>query len=280
MTDDPKIVCAGTLSYITCYNIASLPPCGYGEHAHTTALLGNDAVIAARLLHAASEQVSCLLLDPTEGDIDALRQATPGMEVRAAGRRPGPVTRSAALQDAAGQRYWLLPPTPAAPKPPFPPPAAAEALLYIDLYDELEEPVLALLAEWAPNRLIINLSGSRHSAKSARLAALRPLLVQASLPNAAAPAALTGAARKLRSTAHASYALVSAGSCGFTLAGADGTWLRTPVRIVSGAALGAGAALAAGALASLAHGIGGAELADAAARGAAAYLAGTGGGGP
>ncbi|MFI0354260.1 hypothetical protein [Actinomadura sp. 9N407] len=272
MIGDQTIVCAGTLSAITCYRVASLLLDGYGEHAEAMTLLGNDAVIVARLLHAAREPVSCLLIGPTDGDERALGDAAPGLEVRTAGRRSGPVTRSATLEATDGRRYWLLPPAPPTPDPsPLPPPVAG-AWVYVDLYDELEDTVIAWLARWAPSRLVVNLSGSRHSAKSARLAPFHPLLIQASLPHTYPAAALEGAARKLRSAASASYTLVSAGPGGFALAGPAGSWQRRPQQIVTGTALGSGAALSAGAVAGLAHGADGADLADAAADSVAAYL--------
>ncbi|MEU8804761.1 hypothetical protein [Spirillospora sp. NPDC048819] len=272
MTADQTIVCAGTLSAITCHSVDSLVLHGYGEHADTTTLLGNDAVIAARLLHTSGEPVSCLLIDPTEADVDALRKAAPGLRVRATGRRSGPVTRSAVLQTSDGQRYWLLPPIPTTPGPLSVEPDTARTLLYVDLYDEVEEAVFTWLAASTPSRLTVNLSGSRRDTKAARLAPLRPLLVQASLPYAASPAALQGAAHKLRSMAYATYAVVSAGPRGFTLTGPDGTWHRTPGRIITGPALGAGAALSAGLLAGLAHGASGADLVDTANNRVTAHL--------
>ncbi|MBO2461762.1 hypothetical protein [Actinomadura violacea] len=271
-----RIVCAGTLASITCFNVSSLILDGYGEQTDTTSVLGNDAVITARILHARTLPASCLLLNPTTGDLAALADAEPGLPVQSAMTRPGAVTTSAVLQAADGRRYWLLPPSPPLTRPSgLPAPRAlAGALLYLDLYDELEETVLPWLTAARPSLagLVVNLSGSRHRAKATRLAALSPSLVQASLPRAVSAQALAQAAGKLRALTAAQHVIVSAGPHGFALCDRCGTYQHTPIRQVSGAALGAGAALSAGACAALLHGQHGHDLADHAAASVTAYL--------
>jgi hypothetical protein len=275
VTGDTAIVCAGTLSQITCYCVRSLDLDGYGEPAAAYTMPGNDAVVAARLLRAAGTPAACLLLGPTDSDVAALLAAEPSLPVLTAGLRPGSLTTSAVLQAADGHRYWLLPPRHPGDIPLPEPESATGALVYADMYDELEDAVTGWLATVRPSGLIINLSDSRHTEKAARLAPLRPLLVQAAVPHATSGRAIARTARELRKLACAQYVLVSAGPRGFTLAGPAGqTWTRMPPRPAREPVLGAGAALSAGILHALAHRSDGGLVADIASDWAAAYLKG------
>jgi hypothetical protein len=142
VTGEPTIVCAGTLARITCYNIRSLTLVGYGEPTASCTMLGNDAVIAARLLHSAGTPAACLLLGPSRDDVAVLQAEEPGLTVVTAGLRSGPVTASAVLQAADGSRYWLLPPHPTGNHSLPVPETATIPLVYADMYDEIEDAIV------------------------------------------------------------------------------------------------------------------------------------------
>lgn len=292
MTGRP-IVCVGTFAEIGCFRVASLALDGYGERARATSMLGNDAFIASQLLHASGEPVQCLLIKPTRSDVRVARDFVPGLRIQALGQRSGTLTKSAVLQAPDGQRYWLLPPASGGTLPPPPPSALGkDVLLYVDMYDELETALIAWLmraltpiptagragalqTDHGIGRLVANLSASRQSEKATRLAPFSPLLVQASFPHALSSAALAEEARRLRAMACATYALVTGGAHGFSLAGPDDEeWTRHPTRTFGGAALGAGAAVSAGLLYGLAQDVRGSELADMAGKWVATYLQG------
>jgi len=272
VTVDTTIVCAGTLSQVTCYYVRSLTLEGYGEPVTSRTVLGNDAVMVGRLLSAAGTPAACLLLSPSNSDVALLRATAPDLTVLTAGLRQGMVTTSSVLQAADGRRYWLLPPAQPGTMPT--PRTVIGPLVYADMYDEFEDTMIAWLTAARPSGLIVNLSGSRHREKAARLAPLRPLLVQAATSHVRSGTAVPQAARELQSLARAEHALLSAGPLGFALTGpGEQIWTRAPeVPLSPAPGLGAGAAVSAGLLHGLAHGLNAGALADTACDWAESYL--------
>lgn len=243
------IACVGTFAYVTSYRVNGLVLAGYGETVDTHTMIGNDAVIVARLLARRGLHVRCILVDPTVADIGIVKSLAPpnmDVDVDSTDMRAGCATTAAVLQTDHGDRYWLLPQPPGLDRRRSIQ-LADSRLVYADLYDELESWLISQLTQLGTGvHLIINLSGSGHTRKAQLICKLRPFVVQASVRSPVTPTELTDTAKRLRVAAGAECAVVTAGACGASLSIASDCYFSVSTNISQIMHLGAGAAFTAG----------------------------------
>jgi hypothetical protein len=281
VVDRGEITCIGTFNHISAFAVNSLTLRGYGEVSTATVnLVGNDAVIVSQLLCRRGLAVRVVLLDPTESDIALLRDMRlPSLTIDALGTRRGPVSESVCLQDGDGRRYWLFA---RASRPSGSILCDRDTLTYVDLYDDVEDYLLEQLnvdrvqRPW--RRLFVNLSsGDRHYDKAARIAALSPYVVQASLADegSLAQGALLEFCDRLRRLSNARYAAATAGRYGAALLGPQGAHYAEPAQVLFCIGIGAGAAFSCGLIEGLAQGVDEADLVRSAVSSAVSHLART-----
>jgi hypothetical protein len=270
-----RITVVGTFAVTELLGIEDSGLTGYGQQLRNVdQVVGNDAVIVARLSAMRGLRVTCILLNPTVSDLELARNDLPTVVVRAITPVSGGLSRSWALERADGSRHWLFS---RLPEPVGAMDVPSTDYLYLDAYPELLSYLTAALPadlgrlvragvasvdsriagdDGAPEtRVFVNLSANELAARAARVAALRPCVVQASGHTACSTleeAAIL--ARKLAALSGADFSAVTLGAEGAALATSSSVMTsQAPVRL-PGRILGAGATFSACLLSALVDG--------------------------
>jgi hypothetical protein len=221
-------------------------------------VLGNDAVIVAHELKSRGFKTKCRLLNATDTDVNRVIEVFGKESVVAIDTEKGPTTRSLCLENASEQRSWIFSrsPTPSTELGNF-----DADIVYVDYYKEfvgfLNHNLEKL--ENSEQLFFINLSSISSISEIPKLA-IKPAVVQTSVPNSLSLDNAFALALELGRTTSAKNVLVTMGSRGAVLASGAKTWHAQPASRLGNCILGAGALFSSEVIVGLSKGLEGEAL--------------------
>lgn len=254
-----SVDCVGSAALISFWEVGSavgFSSARLGRYGGS--IIGNDAVIVTRELRDRGLNARCRLLDATDSDIKLVTSILDDDSVTAVGGLRGELTRSLCLEDAAGLRRWIFS---RIPEPSGDLGEISASVLYVDYYPEFVEFLNHQLKHLDSNgqQVVVNLSAIATISDLPPLA-LKPSIVQASIPNNLPLDEAAIFAVKLIEATGAKKAFTTIGARGAVLAIGDKTWhADAPVSSCKGI-IGSGAVFSTEMIVGLSSGLDGDEL--------------------
>lgn len=241
MTREPRVDLVGTVAQVT----RSLSLSSVGTSRVVEEVLGNDAVIVARILDSAGDACTLYVINPTMADLVVLQKNIPSVKIVPVGEEEATaVTTSTCVEDSRGRRSWTLSRTPALHDAI---PALVAHRIYVDLYQEFDGAWMDLVVQPAAF-VLANLSQRSVESLPAKLPS-RVNLVQLSSPQQEVDCAVALSAEASRRYRCAAIATLGRGGAVLTDPAAGGIsrfFPTTPVGKID--PLGVGAVFSAGLL--------------------------------
>ncbi len=260
MRTKKQIICVGTMAMVDIWYIRTklnMPrsSCGRWDGG----LVGNDAVIVAHHVKHEGIAVGCILIQPTNTDLELARRMI-GREVTGLDICQGTLTRSLCIEGTHGSRNWIM-------SRRFNPSGNLEAcdaaILYLDYYPELRKFLNRSTREIRKGHssVFVNLSDTSAIADLPRLP-FTPTAVQSSIGTSGSKMKAFQLCSQLRERTGAAYVFVTMGHLGAILETSDGRWYSKPPVASEANILGSGAIFSAEAMIGLLRGMKGQELLD------------------
>jgi hypothetical protein len=232
-------------------------------------VVGNDAVIVAHRVKEKGTAVRCILVHPTNADLQTAKRLI-GWKVSGVGICRGTLTRSLCMEDVNGSRKWVVS---RVVRPSGDLRIGGTTILYLDYYAELRNFLnranRQILA--SHSSVFVNLSDISTLTDVPRLT-FTPNVLQASITAASSRDEAFRLCARLLDLTGTKYVFVTMGHRGAALATPAGMWFVEPTSASKATVLGSGAVFSAEAIAGLLQGIEGEELLEQVVRNTAVSL--------
>jgi len=265
-----QIVCVGTFAIVDLWSVRNnghIPYMSLGQWGGS--VVGNDAVVVAQRIKHEGMAVTCILIQPTDADLQVARRAV-GAKVVGVGTCPGMLTRSLCLEDADGSRRWVVS---RHVRPSGDLEIHGAAILYLDYYPELRGFLNRATRQVRAGHscVFVNLSDISSIAGVPRLP-FTPTVLQASIGTVRPSKEAFRLCSQLRERTGAEYVFGTRGYHGAVLDTPAGRWSSKCTVGAKVGVLGSGALFSAEVIAGLSRGLKGQELLELVVRNTAASL--------